>query len=58
MNTRKYFFASVSSVIWTHDPYLESWANISWINYRPANTLMSILDWQVWVGQNQWTATR
>jgi len=47
MNTMKYFFASVSSVIGPHDPYLESWSNISWINYRPANALMSILDWQV-----------
>ena len=53
MNTMKSFYASIASASRLQGPYLEALSEITRINRRQTNTLMSDIGWQEWGEQNQ-----
>jgi len=53
MNTMKSFYASIASASRLQGSYLEALSEITRINHRQINTLMSDLGWQEWGEQQQ-----
>ena len=53
MNTMKSFYASITSASKPHGPYMEALSEITGINRRQTNTLMSDMGWQQWGEQAQ-----
>lgn len=53
MNTMKGFYALITSASRLQGSYMEALAEITRINHKQANALMSDMGWQNWGGQNQ-----
>ena len=53
MNTMKSFYASITSASKPQGPYMEALSEITGINRRQTNTLMSDMGWQQWGEQAQ-----
>lgn len=52
MNTMKGFYASTCTVSDLQGPYLEALAEITRINHKQTDALISDLGWQDWVEQD------
>jgi len=53
MNTMKSFYASITSAARPQGPHLEALSEITGINRRQTNALLSNMGWQEWGERNQ-----